>query len=109
MAPGLPIAARASAARGVCDTNHSFGEVGMATTTQAERAASGEPRVDGDRLYRLLHAELSDAGCLRPAPVQSALHGTLVLLGYATAYTTLLTGPGTTIRVLALAALAFLC
>lgn len=81
----------------------------MATTTDAERAASGERRVDGDRLYRLLHAELSDAGCLRPAPVQSAVHGALVLLGYAAAYTTLLTGPGTAIRVLALAALAFLC
>jgi fatty acid desaturase len=81
----------------------------MATTTHAERAASGEHRVDGDRLYRLLHAEVSDAGCLRPAPVQSAVHGALVLLGYAAAYTALLTGPGTAIRVLALAALAFLC
>jgi fatty acid desaturase len=61
------------------------------------------------RLHRLLIHELSSAGCFRPAPARTALYGAFVIAGYASAYVVLLTGPGWGIRILALAALAFLC
>lgn len=67
-----------------------------------------EHLVDDDRLYRTLRAELSDAGCFRPAWAQSAVYGAFILAGYAAAYATLLAAPGLTVRVLALATLAFL-
>ena len=63
----------------------------------------------GHRLHRLLINELSSAGCFRPAPLRTAAYGAFVLTGYACAYATLLTAPSWGIRLLAIAALAFLC
>lgn len=62
----------------------------------------------GERLYRTLLAELSNAGCFRPARARSVMYGAFILGGYAAAYATLLAGPGLAVRVLALATLAFL-
>src|SRR5437870_941209 len=63
----------------------------------------------GNRLQRLLINELSSVGCFRRAPVRTAAYGAFVLTGYVSAYAVLLSGPGWGIRVLAIAALAFLC
>jgi len=60
-----------------------------------------------DRLHHLLIAELSDAGCFRPAPLRSAAYGAFILAGYAAAYATLLGDPGLGVRALAIVALAF--
>jgi fatty acid desaturase len=62
----------------------------------------------GDRLHRILIAELSKAGCFRPTPVRNAIFGTFIVVGYGAAYVALLAGPGLVARALALAALAFL-
>ncbi len=64
--------------------------------------------VRGDRLHRILIAELSSAGCFRPATARSVGYGLFILTGYAAAYVTLLTGPGLVLRALAIVALAFL-
>ena len=63
----------------------------------------------GHRLHRLLINELARAGCFKPAPVRAAAYGAFVLGGYACAYAGLLTAPGWGLRLLCLAALAFLC
>ncbi|MGQ0666564.1 MAG: fatty acid desaturase family protein [Nitrospiraceae bacterium] len=62
----------------------------------------------GEHLYRLLIAELSNAGCFRPTTVRNFVYGTCILAGYTVAYATLLTGPGLALRGLAIIALAFL-
>ena len=62
----------------------------------------------GDRLHRMLIAELASAGCFRPAAARSAAFGIFILAAYATAYATLLTAPGLALRVLAIVALAFI-
>ena len=80
----------------------------MTIATDALRSPDAEHPLDGDRQYRSLLAELSTAGCFRPARARSAVYGAFILAGYAAAYTTLLAGPGLAVRVLALAALAFL-
>jgi len=80
----------------------------MTATTAAVCSPNAEHRLQDDRLYRMLGAELSNAGCLRPAPVQSAVYGAFILAGYAAAYGILLTGPRLAVRVFALAVLAFL-
>ena len=64
--------------------------------------------VAGDRLHRMLVAELSSAGCFRLATARTAIYGTFILAGYAAAYATLLTAPGFAVRALAIMALAFL-
>ncbi|HXM82574.1 MAG TPA: acyl-CoA desaturase [Burkholderiales bacterium] len=62
----------------------------------------------GERLHRMLIAELSGAGCFRPASVRTAAYGAFILASYAAAYATLLTGPGIAVRALAIVALAFI-
>src|SRR2546426_8589924 len=62
----------------------------------------------GERLHRMLVAELSGAGCFRPAAARTAAYGALILASYAAAYTALLTGPGVAARALAIFVLAFI-
>jgi fatty acid desaturase len=62
----------------------------------------------GDRLYRELVAELTQAGCFRPTPVWNMRYATLVISGYAAAYATLLTAPVVGVRVAAIVALTCL-
>jgi len=62
----------------------------------------------GERLHRTLVAELSGAGCFRPAAARTAAYGAFILASYAAAYTALLTGPGVAARALAIFVLAFI-
>src|SRR5437899_11956409 len=62
----------------------------------------------GERLHRMLVAELSGAGCFRPAAARTAAYGAFILASYAAAYTALLTAPGVAARALALSVLAFI-
>src|SRR5207247_10729505 len=62
----------------------------------------------GERLHRMLVAELSGAGCFRPAAARTAAYGAFILASYAAAYTALLTGPGVAARALAVFVLAFI-
>lgn len=62
----------------------------------------------GDSLHRMLIAELSEAGCFRPAKARSAVHAALVLGGYVCAFAMLLTDPAVPVRAAAVVALAFL-
>ena len=62
----------------------------------------------GERLHRMLIAELSGAGCFRPAAARTAAYGAVVLASYAAAYAALLTGPGVAARALAIFVLAFI-
>ena len=71
------------------------------------RAAS-EQLARGDRLHRMLLAELSSAGCFRYAPARSMVYGSCIVAGYAAAYAALLSGPDYAARALAIFALAFL-
>ncbi|HEX4986211.1 MAG TPA: fatty acid desaturase, partial [Burkholderiales bacterium] len=66
------------------------------------------PTVQGNRLHRMLLADLSEAGCFRRAPARSIGYGLFIFTGYFAAYVFLLTDPGMGARLLALAALAFL-
>src|SRR5258706_4631984 len=61
----------------------------------------------GERLHRILIAELSSAGCFRPATARSIAYGGFILAGYAAAYAALLSDPGALVRVLAIVTLAF--
>ena len=70
-------------------------------------AASRDVR-HGERLHRMLVAELSAAGCFRPAAARSAACGAFILTCYAACYATLLTGPGVAARAAAIVALAFI-
>src|SRR6267143_1466174 len=69
-------------------------------------AASGDVR-HGERLHRMLIAELSAAGCFRPAAARTAAYGAFILASYAAAYAALLTGPDVAVRALAIFVLAF--
>lgn len=80
----------------------------MNTATEAISSTEAGHPLRGDRLHRMLIAELSNAGCFRPTPVRTAIYGAFVLAGYAGAYVTLLAGPGLVGRALAIVALAFL-
>ena len=60
------------------------------------------------QLHRELTRELSGAGCFRMAPVRSVAFGAFILSSYAAAYAALLATPQPTLRLLLLAALAFL-
>lgn len=80
----------------------------MRTATEAMSPTAAAHRLQGDHLYRMLTAELSKAGCFRPTPVRTSVHGALVVAGYAGAYAVLLAEPGLAVRALALVALAFL-
>lgn len=62
----------------------------------------------GNELHRLLTAELSQAGCFRPARLRCALHGAIVIGMYAAAYATLLSAPVWPVRALAIALAAFM-
>src|SRR5205809_509541 len=62
----------------------------------------------GERLHRMLVAELSGAGCFRPAAARTAAYGAFILASYAAAYAALLTGPGVAARALAIFVLAFI-
>lgn len=62
----------------------------------------------GSRLHRLLFAEVSAAGCFRPATARTAGFATFILISYSTAYALLLTAPGIALRLLALGTLSFL-
>jgi len=61
----------------------------------------------GDRLHRMLTAELSAAGCFHPTPLRTAIYGSFIIACYTAAYATLLTNPGGAIRALAIVVLAF--
>lgn len=63
----------------------------------------------GDRLHRMLVAELSAAGCFRRATTRSAVFGAAILAGYAGAYAALLAAPALPLRLALIAFLAFLC
>jgi fatty acid desaturase len=67
----------------------------------------GSFMLDNDRLHRRLTAELSAAGCFRPAPLRAAAYGACILAAYAAAYAALLSDPGLALRGLSLATLAF--
>ena len=69
-------------------------------------AASRDVR-HGERLHRMLIAELSAAGCFRPAAARTAAYGAFILASYAAAYAALLTGPDVAVRALAIFVLAF--
>ena len=80
----------------------------MKTATDATTRTEARHALHGDRLHRMLIADLSNAGCFRPTTARNAVYGAFILVGYAGAYATLLAGPGFAVRALALAALAFL-
>jgi len=80
----------------------------MSGSERPAGTARGESRQRGDRLHRMLIAELSDAGCFGRATARSAAYGTCILFAYAAAYAALLTGPGPFLRAFAIATLAFL-
>ena len=61
----------------------------------------------GDRLHRLLTAELSSAGCFRPTPVRSAAHAGGIVACYAGAYAVLLSNPSAIVRAGAIVLAAF--
>jgi len=56
----------------------------------------------------MLIAELSRAGCFRPATARTAVYAAFILACYAAGYATLLTAPGLAVRALAIVALAFI-
>lgn len=62
----------------------------------------------GSRLHRLLFAEVSAAGCFRPATARTAGFATFILISYSAAYAVLLTAPGIALRMLAIGTLSFL-
>lgn len=65
------------------------------------------PNKTSDQLHRLLTAELSAAGCFRPATARAVGYAVFVVAGYAAAYAMLLTEPGGALRFAALIAAAF--
>jgi fatty acid desaturase len=77
-----------------------------ATTATSAPTASGDV-LRGERLHRLLIAELSSAGCFRPATLRCAGYLTFILVCFAAGYATLLTDPNIGIRALAIVAVAF--
>lgn len=75
------------------------------------RLASLDPSpaaLRGDEVHRQLIAELSAAGCFRPAPLRSAIYGAFILACYASAYAVLLSAPNTWLRAVAVVLLAFI-
>ena len=62
----------------------------------------------GEYLHRMLIAELSGAGCFRPATLRCAAYAAFIVACYAAGYATLLSGPGLGVRALAIVALAFI-
>ena len=64
----------------------------MKTGTEANDSVKAG-RLDGDRLRRMLLAELSNAGCFRPTTARNVVYGAFILAGYAGAYAILLAGP----------------
>lgn len=61
----------------------------------------------GDPLHRALVAELSSAGCFRPAPARCAAYAAFVIGGYTSVYVALLSAPSMPLRLLAITAGAF--
>ena len=55
-------------------------------------------RQHDERLHSLLTAELSRAGCFRPAAVRSATYGTFIVAIYGAAYAALLAAPSPWLR-----------
>lgn len=80
----------------------------MAASDGSVCATPPESRQRGDRLHRMLIAELTGAGCFRPTTARTVAYGAFILAVYAIAYATLLIGPGVAVRALAIVALAFL-
>lgn len=80
----------------------------MKIATEAISSTGAGDVRDGERLHRMLIGELSTAGCFRPTPVRNVLYAAFILVGYAGAYATLLTGPGLGVHALALVTLAVL-
>ena len=62
----------------------------------------------GDDLHRQLIAELSAAGCFRPATLGCALYCAFILSCYGAAYAVLLSMPDAWLRAIAIVALAFI-
>ena len=74
-----------------------------------QRSVASETRQQarGERLHRLLIAELSSAGCFRPATLRGAAYGAFIVASYAAGYATLLSDPGIGVRALAIALVGF--
>ena len=62
----------------------------------------------GDELHRELIAQLSAAGCFRPAPLRCAFYVTFILGCYAAAYALLLSAPPAWLRAAAIVLAAFI-
>src|SRR5688572_33231712 len=65
-------------------------------------------RLRGDEVHRLLIAELSAAGCFRPASLRCAVYCAFILTCYTTAYAVLLPAPDAWLRVAAIVLAAFI-
>jgi fatty acid desaturase len=64
--------------------------------------------VRGDEAHRQLIAQLSAAGCFRPATLRCAIYCTFILTCYAAGYALLLSAPNTWLRAAAIVMLAFI-
>lgn len=64
-------------------------------------------RLRGDELHRELVAELSAAGCFRPATLRCAVYCAFILTCYTAAYAVLLTAPSAWLRAAAVVLAAF--
>jgi len=76
----------------------SYRVAGRATATVAR----------GDELHRELIAELSAAGCFRPATLRCAVYSTFILACYTAGYAVLLDAPNAWLRAAAIAVMAFI-
>jgi fatty acid desaturase len=86
-------------------------EPGLALETSPSFAAPRQvqqPAARGDRLHRMLIAEVANAGCFRAATARTWAYGGFVVGCYAAAYAMLLADPGPALRALAIVALAFI-
>lgn len=72
-----------------------------------QNATPGHSNLQCDPLHRLLIAELSAAGCFRPATLRTAIYGISILSAYAAAYCVLLSDPGMVVRLTAILVLSF--
>ena len=79
-----------------------------ASPCPAPAPSAARPAPRGDHLHRLLLAQVVQAGCFRPTPARTWAHAAFVLSCYGAAYAALLADPGVALRVLLVAALAFI-
>jgi len=77
-------------------------------TAATSASTASEDVLRGERLHRMLIAELSSAGCFRPATLRCVGYVIFILACYAAGYATLLTDPNIGVRALAIVAVAFI-